>query len=65
MRQLEEHLTPERVAERLSCSTESVRRWIARGELAPVYKPGRMVLVPASAVVRFLSRFKHDFSRPN
>lgn len=57
---LEQHLTPDKVAERLGVTARTVRRWINTGALYPVYKPARALLVPESAVVRFLERHKHN-----
>lgn len=56
-RQLEEHLSPEAMAERLNVSISTVRRWIRSGDLRPVFKPARrIILIPASAASRFLQR---------
>lgn len=56
-RALEEHLSPEAAAERLGVSLSTMRRWIRSGEIRPVFKPTRRnILIPASAVVRFLNR---------
>jgi len=62
---LDRHYTPAEVAERLGgVSVRTVHRWIEDGRrssgrrgLWPVRRPSsRLVLVPASAVTRFLSR---------
>jgi transcriptional antiterminator len=60
-RELEEHLTPAEIAERLKVSTRTVARWIDEGTasrgkrgLWPVRKLGRKcVRVPVSALNRF------------
>ena len=61
MLELEQHLSPQEIAQRLSVSLRQVRRWIADGVktrgkagLWPVRKLGRRVVrVPVSAVERF------------
>lgn len=59
MKQLEEHLSPARCAKRLGVSVQSIRRWIANGELHPVYRPGgKMIIIPASAAERMLKRWQ-------
>lgn len=59
---LEEHLSPEQVAERLNVSLSTVRRLIRSGRTAsssragiwPVVRIGACTRIPASAVLRFL-----------
>jgi excisionase family DNA binding protein len=53
---VEEHLSTEQVAERLSVSPQTVARWIKSGRLAPVRKLGRLMRIPSSAVNRFLAQ---------
>lgn len=61
MVEMEQHLSPQQIAKRLSVSLRQVRRWIADGVatrgkagLWPVRKLGRRVVrVPVSAVERF------------
>ena len=55
IKQLEEQLSPEQVAERLGVDRSTVHRWIAQGKIKPVRKLGhRITRIPASAVVAFL-----------
>jgi excisionase family DNA binding protein len=52
-------LSPRALAGRLGVSLVTVRRWIARGDISPVYRPGgRLLLIPESAAARFLERYK-------
>lgn len=53
--QLEEHLTIDQLAERLHVSYMTARSWLKSGRIR-YRKIGRMVRVPASAVVAFLER---------
>lgn len=63
---VEEHLTVPALAARLGVSAKTVSRWIAAGRrtrgadgIWPAFRPGgRVVLVPASAVRRFLEARK-------
>lgn len=59
---LEEHLSPDQVAQRLNVSLSTVWRLIRRGRattdsragLWPVVRVGELTRVPASAVLRYL-----------
>lgn len=52
---VEEHYSPEQLAERFGVDTSTVYRWIKRGRISPVRKFGRRIVrVPASAVNAFL-----------
>jgi len=54
MRQgLEEHLSPESLAEQLKCSVATIRRAVWRRELDAV-RVGRLVRIPTSAAHRWL-----------
>jgi excisionase family DNA binding protein len=55
---LEEHFSPESLAQRLECSVAKVRKSIWRGQLEAV-RIGRLVRIPASSVQRWL-----EASRP-
>lgn len=65
---VEEHLSPEQVAERLALSRATVFRLLRQGRdtagtagIWPVYRPNRKTIrIPASAVHRFLERNKVD-----
>lgn len=50
---VEEHLSPERLAMRLNCSTSKIRKAIWRGELDAI-RVGRLVRIPTSAAHRWL-----------
>jgi excisionase family DNA binding protein len=50
---VEEHLSPERLALLLGCSTSKIRKAIWRQELRAVHV-GRLVRIPASSVERWL-----------
>ena len=50
---LEEHFSPESLAQRLECSVAKVRKSIWRGQLEAV-RVGRLVRIPASSVERWL-----------
>jgi excisionase family DNA binding protein len=51
----EEFVTTKRAAQLVSVSEQSVRRWIASGELA-AYRAGRLVRVRLDEVERYLAR---------
>lgn len=54
-----EHLSPAAVAARLGVSRRTVARWIASGDISPVYRPGgKLLLIPARAVAAFLERWR-------
>ena len=56
---LDAMLSPRALAGRLGVSLVTVRRWIARGDISPVYRPGgRLLLIPESAAASFLERYK-------
>lgn len=50
---LEEHFSPESLAQRLECSVAKVRKSIWQGQLDAV-RVGRLVRIPASSVERWL-----------
>jgi excisionase family DNA binding protein len=52
---LEEHFSPESLAQRLECSVAKVRKSIWRGQLEAV-RVGRLVRIPASSVQKWLAQ---------
>lgn len=54
---MEEHYSPEEIAQRLKLDPETIRRWIRRGEL-PAVKVARQWRVSAGELDRFLATMR-------
>jgi excisionase family DNA binding protein len=57
-RQVEEHLAPADLAERVGVSLATVRRAVRSREIFPVVRIGRLVRIPATAANKWLGRCK-------